>query len=318
MTRTFQLPSPKAYFLALAKVRGHQGLQFVQKWKNALFFSHWGGCMNISGYAHRRHIGLVCCIMFADLTEVKGHQAHDFRAFMAIQTLKLQAKTNRVVLVSSWTCPIVWRTWMSYPVYILACRLHVGTVQENLKWRLLFSITVSLKWVGSLSLPRCLRSGQCVDRRWRSGSSGPASGSGPHVGFGHHTKQPIIPKLVLQWCLGLLAWSGEVILWKLWSSFCQSVRFLIPLFQRGQGSSVAPVLWLLRELSLLQSLMVRRSTGPEASNWRADSRSARKTMHLCRLPSPSTCSVAAALARSSALWLELLSPAGRQKDVQSG
>jgi len=72
--------------------------------------------MNKSGHAHRRHIGLVCCIMFVDLSEVKCHQAHDFLVFMATQTFKLQAKTNLVVLVSSSACPIVWRTWVSYPV----------------------------------------------------------------------------------------------------------------------------------------------------------------------------------------------------------
>ena len=31
-------------------------------------------CVNETGQANRRHIGLVCCIMFAHLTKVKGHQ----------------------------------------------------------------------------------------------------------------------------------------------------------------------------------------------------------------------------------------------------
>ena len=39
-----------------------------------IFFSHYGECMNETGHAYRRHIGLVCCTMFAHLTEVKGHQ----------------------------------------------------------------------------------------------------------------------------------------------------------------------------------------------------------------------------------------------------
>jgi len=42
--------------------------------ENRKFFSHYGGCMNETGHAHRRDMGLVCCIMFAHLTEVKGHQ----------------------------------------------------------------------------------------------------------------------------------------------------------------------------------------------------------------------------------------------------
>ena len=42
--------------------------------KGNFFFSHYGECMNETGHAHTRHIGLVCCIMFAHLTEVKGHQ----------------------------------------------------------------------------------------------------------------------------------------------------------------------------------------------------------------------------------------------------
>jgi len=42
--------------------------------KKRIFFSHYVECMNETGHAHRRHIGLVCCVMFAHLTEVKGHQ----------------------------------------------------------------------------------------------------------------------------------------------------------------------------------------------------------------------------------------------------
>ena len=38
------------------------------------FFIHYGECMTETGHAYRSHIGLVCCIMFAHLTEVKGHQ----------------------------------------------------------------------------------------------------------------------------------------------------------------------------------------------------------------------------------------------------
>ena len=38
------------------------------------FFIHYGECMNETEHAHRRHIGLVCCVMFAHLTKVIGHQ----------------------------------------------------------------------------------------------------------------------------------------------------------------------------------------------------------------------------------------------------
>ena len=38
------------------------------------FFSYYGGCMNETGHAYRKDMGLVCCIMFAHLTDVKGHQ----------------------------------------------------------------------------------------------------------------------------------------------------------------------------------------------------------------------------------------------------
>ena len=41
--------------------------------ENCNFFSYNGGCMNETGHAHRKDMGLVCC-MFAHLTEVKGHQ----------------------------------------------------------------------------------------------------------------------------------------------------------------------------------------------------------------------------------------------------
>ena len=44
---------------------------FAEKGK---FFSDDDECMNETGHAYRRHIGLVYCIMFAHLTEVKGHQ----------------------------------------------------------------------------------------------------------------------------------------------------------------------------------------------------------------------------------------------------
>ena len=44
---------------------------FVEKHN---FFSHYVECVNERGHAHGRHIGRVCCIMFAHLTEVKGHQ----------------------------------------------------------------------------------------------------------------------------------------------------------------------------------------------------------------------------------------------------
>jgi len=42
--------------------------------ENRNFFGHYGGCMNGTGHAYRKDIGLVCCVMFAHLTEVKGHQ----------------------------------------------------------------------------------------------------------------------------------------------------------------------------------------------------------------------------------------------------
>ena len=37
-------------------------------------FSHYGESMNETRHAYRRHIGLVCCITLAHLTEGKGHQ----------------------------------------------------------------------------------------------------------------------------------------------------------------------------------------------------------------------------------------------------
>ena len=43
--------------------------------KNAIFSATMVNVfMNETGHAHRKHIGLVCCIMFAHLTEAKGHQ----------------------------------------------------------------------------------------------------------------------------------------------------------------------------------------------------------------------------------------------------
>ena len=41
--------------------------------ENRNFFSHYGGCMNESGHAYRKDIGLVCCVMFAHLTEFIGN-----------------------------------------------------------------------------------------------------------------------------------------------------------------------------------------------------------------------------------------------------
>ena len=61
--------------LSGAKIRAK--LEFFKKKKkkkNRNCFRHYGECMNETSHAHRRHLGLVCCIMFAHLTEVKGHQ----------------------------------------------------------------------------------------------------------------------------------------------------------------------------------------------------------------------------------------------------
>ena len=70
---------PKLYILmtfhegqrSLGAIIGAKIGIFVEKLN---LLSHYGECMNDIGHAHRRHIGLVCCIMFAHITEVKGHR----------------------------------------------------------------------------------------------------------------------------------------------------------------------------------------------------------------------------------------------------
>ena len=57
-----------------AIIRAKIGI-FVEKYTFFLPLLY-GECINETGHAYRRYIGLVCCIMFARLTKIKGDHEH--------------------------------------------------------------------------------------------------------------------------------------------------------------------------------------------------------------------------------------------------